>query len=494
VRAFDVISSMARSHLTEPAVEHGGRGQTFGDLLRAASAVAGLVYRAGAREGDLVGLLLARDLRLPVAMLASLQLGTTFVPLSEKYPRERWASLIRRHAIRYVITSPELAPGLPDDTTPILLRDATSFHGVEAPGPARGQAPPYVIFTSGSTGEPKGVIIREAALLNLITWAVEQYSPEDRRSVLASTPITFDLSIFEILATLAAGGRIVLVDSILDLLSWPGDLDVSLINTVPSAAKELVRFRRFPRATRVVNLAGEALHQDLVDAIYEAAPEVEKVFNLYGPSEDTTYSTWHLARRGAKATAVPIGRPLPGKHAHLLDEHRIPMPEGTPGEICLSGAGLSAGYLDDPVLTAKKFVTVTAGPLAGERIYCTGDIGSRDASGELTYLGRVDRQVKVRGVRIEPGEIESALRSIAGVEDAAVHKAIDTHGNDHLLAFVTHRDNGSPAPEILEALRVKLPEFMIPSRVEILSSIPLTANGKVDHHRLEAISRELLNL
>jgi non-ribosomal peptide synthetase component F len=283
----------------------------------------------------------------------------------------------------------------------------------------------------------------------------------------------------------------VLVESILDLLAGPLP-DVSLINTVPSAAKELVRFARFPASARVVNLAGEALYQDLVDAIYAVAPHVAKVFNLYGPSEDTTYSTWYLAPRGAGGAAVPIGRALPGKHAHLLDEQFSPSPADTPGEVCMAGDGLSAGYLDDAELTARKFVVIADGPLAGTRVYRTGDIGARNANGELTYLGRVDRQVKVRGVRIEPGEIESALRAITGVRDAAVHKAVDAHKNDHLLAFVTVGDATVVPGEIGRALRGKLPEVMLPARIEVLPTIPLTANGKVDHLELAAIARALL--
>jgi len=492
VRAFEVFAGAARARLTEPAVEHGGRGLTFGDLLHAAGAVAGLAHQAGARPGDLVGLLLPRDFRLPAAMFASLRLGTTFVPLSDQYPPERLESLIQRYGIRLVLTSPELAPRLPAQAARVELARPTSFGDVPPPAPPAGEAPPYVIFTSGSMGEPKGVVIRESSLLNLISWTAERYSPGERRAVLASTPITFDLSIFEIVATLACGGRIVLVGSALDLLSGPGELDVSLINTVPSAARELVRFRRFPRATRVVNLAGEALHQDLVDAIHEAAPQVEKVYNLYGPSEDTTYSTEHLARRGARAGAVPIGRPLPGKRAHLLDERLMPVPPGSPGEVCLSGEGLAAGYLGDPELTARKFVTAPEGPLRGERLYRTGDLASADEGGALTYLGRIDRQIKVRGVRIEPGEIECALRGIAGVNDAAVSKVSDMHGNDQLLAFVVHRDGNGATERLMSALRAKLPEFMLPSRIEYLPSIPLTSNGKVDHQRLQAMSHDLV--
>lgn len=493
---FQLLSQTARARTTEVAVVQGDLEHSFGDLLSAIHAIASLGRETGVGEGDLLGLLLPRDLRLPAAMFASLGLGATFVPLSEKYPRERLDWLLERHRIRHVVTSPELAPRLPDAAVPIVLPSTTFDMEADPPGQPSGQAPPYIIFTSGSTGDPKGVIIRESSLLNLITWAAERYSPEERRAVLASTPTTFDLSIFELIATLCNGGRIVLVDSILDLLSGPTNVDVSLINTVPSAARELVRFRRFPEATRVVNLAGEALHQDLVDDIYDVASGVEKVFNLYGPSEDTTYSTEYLAPRGASENAVPIGKALPGKHAHLLDEQLFPVADDEAGEVCLSGAGLAAGYLNDPELTAKKFVQPTRGPLQGKRIYRTGDLASRGPAGQLTYLGRIDRQIKVRGVRIEPGEIESELRRIPGVHESAVTKITDETGNDHLLTFVARTDEapgaGLTADGVLETLRTKLPAFMIPSRVEFLQTIPLTSNGKVDYRRLEALGKKLL--
>ncbi|MET0403136.1 MAG: amino acid adenylation domain-containing protein, partial [Cystobacter sp.] len=488
---IELFQKICRAHPTETAVEVKGERYTYERFHRIVQSIALEATRRGVRPGDLVGLLLPRDVRLPAAMFASLGLGTTFVPLIDKYPKERIEALIKMHGIKHVFTARELLPLLPaSGHDAILLPVSEEVSGEWTPARAEGDRPLYVIFTSGSTGLPKGVLIQESNLLNLIAWAGSCYTPEERRSVLAATPITFDLSIYELICTLCQGGKMVLVDSVLDLLSQEGTLDVTLINTVPSAAKELVRFNKFPRATRVVNLAGEALFQDLVSAIY-AVGTVDKVFNLYGPSEDTTYSTGYLAQRVSAEKAVKIGQSLPGKVSYVLDDSLRPVADGESGEVCLGGEGLAAGYLNDPEMTAKKFVTVAEGPLAGQRLYRTGDLGKRDPQGELLYLGRLDRQIKVRGVRIEPGEVEVALRSLDGILDAAVLKVRDGNGNDHVMAFVATLRADLSSETILEQVRGKVPEFMIPSRVEKLETLPLNTNGKVNHLELEAIGRKL---
>jgi amino acid adenylation domain-containing protein len=488
---IELFQKVCREHAADTAVEVGGQRYTYEQFHRFVQSIAQEAARRGVKAGDLVGILLPRDVRLPAAKFASLGLGTIFVPLIDKYPRERIEALTKMHGIRYVFTSEELLPLLGADCQPIVV-PPTGFTaaGDWTPAKPQGDRSLYVIFTSGSTGLPKGVLIQESSLLNLIEWTKGCYTPEELRSVLAATLTTFDLSIFELICTLCLGGKIVLVNSVLDLLSHEGELDVTLINTVPSAAKELVRFNKFPKATRVVNLAGEALFQDLVSAIY-AVGTVDKVFNLYGPSEDTTYSTGYLAQRSSPDKAVKIGVSLPGKVSYILDEQLQPLPDGEAGEICLGGEGLSAGYLNDAELTAKKFVTVPSGPLKGVRLYKTGDLGKRDEQGELRYLGRVDRQIKVRGVRIEPGEVESALRSIDGVLDAAVMKIRDGNSNDHLVAFVATQRTDLRSEAILDAMASKVPEFMVPSRVEQLRTIPLNTNGKVNYLELEVIGRKL---
>ncbi|RKH34337.1 amino acid adenylation domain-containing protein, partial [Corallococcus llansteffanensis] len=273
----------------------------------------------------------------------------------------------------------------------------------------------YLIYTSGSTGRPKGVAVTHRNAVAFLTWAQETFEEEETKAVLAATSLNFDLSVFELFAPLVRGGSVVVVRNALQLAEAPLDAEVTLINTVPSAMAQLVRLGAVPPSVRVVNLAGEALPETLAKQVY-GVPTVRKLYNLYGPSEDTTYSTWSLVGR----EEVPnIGRPLTNTRAYVLDTYLQPVPVGVAGELYLAGEGQARGYLLRPELTAEKFLPEVHGP-AGSRMYRTGDRVRYRADGVLEYLGRVDFQVKVRGFRIELGEVESALRQQEAVKDAVV--------------------------------------------------------------------------
>lgn len=498
---FARFEQVCRSNAQAVALESAEHRLTYAQLHDRVASIGARLAAAGVTPGTLLGIFLPRDVRLPAALLASLGSGAVYVPLTEKYPPERLREIIETHGIEHVVTTEALASQLPASCGKIVLPAEGSETAGPQPAGERADwrpagerarnAPVYVVFTSGSTGTPKGVLIGERNLGNLIDWYAASFSAEQRRSVLASTQITFDLSVFELICTLCTGSKVVIVENVLQLLDEGAPCDVSLINTVPSAARELVRHRKFPAAARVVNLAGEALYQDLVDDIYEAAPQLEQVFNLYGPSEDTTYSTGHAVPRGGASRTVSIGRSLPGKRAHILSDALTPVAPGEVGEICLSGEGVALGYLNDATLTAEKFPTIGHGPLAGERVYRTGDLGSIDGDGLLRYLGRADRQVKVRGVRIEPGEVEVALRSIDGIADAAVVKIVDAANNDQLVALVVAQPSCPAEHAILDRLQALIPAFMVPSRVERIDAIPLNGNGKTDRTKLEQIAGAL---
>ncbi len=233
--------------------------------------------------------------------------------------------------------------------------------------------------------------------------------------MLASTSISFDLSVYEIFVTLSTGGRLVLVENALDVVGNAAVDGVRLINTVPSAAAELLRLDAIPPSVRTINLAGEPLAQQLVGQLYDL-PFVQDVYDLYGPTEDTTYSTFTRRVPGGVAT---IGRPIDNTQAYVLDEFLNPTPQGVPGEVYLAGAGLARGYLNRPDLTAERFLPDPFGGPGG-RMYRTGDLARYRADGTLQYLGRIDHQVKLRGFRIELGEIETALEACEGVAKALV--------------------------------------------------------------------------
>jgi len=373
--------------------------------------------------------------------------------------------------------------------------------GGRAADPVRGHGDTaaYLIYTSGSTGEPKGVVVCHASAVAMVRWALTVFPPADLQRVLAATSIAFDISVFELFVPLSVGGAVVLAENALALPDLPAANEVTLINTVPSAMAELVRSGAVPPSVRTVNLAGEALPRDLADAVHRI-PGVERVFNLYGPSEATVYSTAARLDKGDPRSPA-IGRPITGTRAYVLDRAMQPVPIGIPGELYLRGAGLARGYLRQPDATAEKWVPnpffpaglPSPGDRAGgagrgaggegpSRLYRTGDLVRLRADGNLDFLGRIDHQVKVRGFRIELGEIETALRLLPGVRAAAV--LVCGEGSERsLAAFVT----GAPdltATDLRENLAKRLPAHMVPSSFAILDALPLSPNGKVDRKAL----------
>ena len=342
----------------------------------------------------------------------------------------------------------------------------------------------YVIYTSGSTGQPKGVGISHRSASTLLRWAHETFSPADLARTLAATSVCFDLSIFELFAPLTSGGAVVLADDALGLATLPHRAEVTLVNTVPSAMSELVRTGALPAGVRVVNLAGEALSQRLVDELY--AQGVGQVWNLYGPTEDTTYSTAALVRAGTRPS---IGRAIANTRAYVLDAWQRPVAAGVTGELYLAGAGLARGYAGRGAQTAERFVPDPYGHAAGGRMYRTGDMVRHGADGELEYVGRMDQQVKVRGYRIELGEVEAALGAVAGVQECVVAAVAGAGGEgQRLIGYVVAEVAGAEVAsgELRRALSGRLPEYMIPTGYVWMAALPQTANGKVDRRRLPA--------
>ncbi|HEV2736910.1 MAG TPA: amino acid adenylation domain-containing protein, partial [Longimicrobiaceae bacterium] len=339
-------------------------------------------------------------------------------------------------------------------------------------------------YTSGSTGTPKGVQIEHRSAVALLRWCREVYTPAGCAGVLGSTSVCFDMSVFEVFHTLGVGGTLVLAENALELPRIPARDRVTLVNTVPSAAAELLRTGGIPASVRTVNLGGEALKGSLAQGLY-ALPHVESVYNLYGPTEDTTYSTWLRVERSA-AREPTLGRPVTGTRVHLLGAELDAVPAGEAGEVYLAGEGLARDYLGRPELTAEKYLPDPFSREPGARMYRVGDLGRILPDGELEYLGRVDHQVKVRGFRVELGEIETTLETHPAVREAAVAARDDGAGGTLLAAYFVPL-GGAPAPAGLRAhLRERLPEYMVPSAFVALERFPLTPSGKVDRRALPA--------
>jgi amino acid adenylation domain-containing protein len=466
---------------------------SYGDLARRAHAVAHRLRGLGVGPGVRVGIFLDRRPDLLAAILGTLQAGGTYVPLDPAYPQDRVAFMLADSGAAVVVCRDELAGRLPDGDAVRLSVDAIGEGEGEAPSP---QGAPgggadqvaYLIYTSGSTGRPKGVAISHASAAAMIGWAAATLPPGDLAGVLCSTSVCFDLSVYEIFLPLATGGAVVLAADALALPRLLAARRVTLVNTVPSAMEQLLRDAALPPSVRTVNLAGEPLQRELVERIY-ATGLVERVYNLYGPSEDTTYSTWEKVPRGA-GLPVTIGRPVDGSRAWVVDRGLRPVGVGVPGELLLGGAGVARGYHQRPGLTAGRFVPDPFGPDVGGRLYRTGDLVRWRADGRLDFLGRIDHQVKVRGFRIELGEIEAGLEAQAGVRRSVVvvRRSAGADGEPQIVAYwVPEPADGAEtvsAETLRAALAERMPAYMLPSHLVRLEEMPLTPNGKVDRKAL----------
>src|SRR5579885_726636 len=469
------------------ALSAGGHQLTYDQLNCQANRLAHLLRRRGIGPEHLVGLCLSRTLELVVGLLAILKAGAAYVPLDPTYPRERLAFTIQDAGLALVLTQRELVDQMPFSADQALCLDDPALYAGESPDniaqAMSNKHLAYVIYTSGSTGRPKGVCISHWSAVIFLLWARQQFSDEELAGVLFGTSICFDLSIFELFAPLSWGGKVILASTVLDLPALAESEQVTLLNTVPSAAAALLNGTGLPASILTVNLAGEALTRDLVQSIYQQSG-VQRVCNLYGPTEDTTYSTW--ATISAKEQgAVPIGRPLAQTQAYIVDAHMQPVPVGIAGELYLGGDGQARGYLNRPDLTAERFIPAPFSATPGRRLYKTGDLARYRPDGTIDYLGRLDHQVKVRGFRIELGEIEARLRQHPAVEDVVVVAWEERPGEKRLVAYVVARaTHAVDASTLRQYLLDILPAYMIPSFFIVLDSLPRTENGKVDRKAL----------
>jgi amino acid adenylation domain-containing protein len=422
-------------------------------------------------------------------LLGILKAGGCYVPLDPTYPSERLNLMLEDAQAPVLLTQSHLADRVDPAHSRVVCLDeewqmiaADNHNNVAAPVMPENLA--YVIYTSGSTGKPKGVAIQHRSGAALLHWGRETFSTAELAGVLASTSICFDLSVFEMFQPLSVGGTVIVTSNALDLAQFTGSDDITLVNTVPSAMRELIRSKGVPASVKTVNLAGEALQDSLVKQIYELE-NVERVVNLYGPSEDTTYSTYAVIQRD-EGELVTIGKPIANTQAYVLDEEMRAVPIGVPGELWLGGEGLARGYLRRPEMTAERFVPDPCSQRGGARAYRTGDQVRWRNDGNLEFLGRLDHQVKLRGYRIELGEIEAALLDCGILEQAVVVARGGEEADKKLVAYLVFKDrrNQTDLNQLRVQLRTRLPEYMVPSAFVLLDELPLTANGKLNRKAL----------
>ncbi|HEV2735904.1 MAG TPA: amino acid adenylation domain-containing protein, partial [Longimicrobiaceae bacterium] len=485
LRVHDLFAAQAARTPDAVAVSWRGERTTYAELERRANRVANALRRRGVGPETRVGVCMGRTPELLAALLGVLGAGGAYVPLDPAYPRERLAWMVEDAGIRVVLTEARWADGLPDNASDVLVleREGDALAAEPETAPESGVLPEnlsHVIFTSGSTGRPKGVMIRHSSVVVLLHWLREVITDEERSCVLFATSINFDVSVAEVFGTLCWGGKLVLVENALELPA-AGE-PVVCASMVPSAAAELLHGGGIPASVRTLNLGGEALPAALARALYDLGT-VAKVGNLYGPTEDTTYSTYSRVERGA--AQVLVGRPVANTRAYVLDRHRQPVPAGVAGEMYLAGDGLARGYASRPGLTAERFLPDPFGE-PGARMYRVMDRVRHRPDGELEYLGRTDFQVKVRGFRIEPGEIEAALLGHPAVRAAVAVVREDGPARGALVAYVAADEPPPTAAELRGLLKRSLPEYMVPGAFVVLEALPLTPSGKVDRRALPA--------
>ncbi len=490
------IAEQAARTPDDTAAVYEGESLTYGELLASARRLARRLRAQGVGPDVAVGMFAERSLEMVVGLLAILEAGGAYLPLDPAYPADRLAYMVADAAAPVILAQDRLLARLPGHGAVVVSLDGTARKDAAPepalPGGAGADNLAYVIYTSGSTGRPKGTMNSHRGIVNRLLWMQGEYGLTAEDRVLQKTPFSFDVSVWEFFWPLLTGARLVMAvpgghQDPAYLAATIAKEGITTLHFVPSLLRVFVDAPGLEACTslRRVMASGEALPLDLVRKFHDRL--TAELHNLYGPTEaavDVTY--WACAREDGRGV-VPIGRPVANTRIVVLDGEGRPAPVGVPGELHIGGVQLARGYWKRPDLTAEKFVP---DPLAslwsdpGARLYRTGDLARTLADGAVEFLGRIDHQVKLRGLRIELGEIEAALDELPGVKAAVVMARADG-GETRLVAYVV----ADPAPELSEIRTVlsrSLPEYMLPSALVVLAAMPLTPSGKVDRKALPA--------
>ena len=468
------------------AVTFEGESLGYRALDRRANQLARRLRRMGVGSEEVVGIAVERSLDMVVALLAVLKSGAAYLPLDPAFPQKRLADMLDDARPRVILTQESVRASLPATAAEKLCLDSLDLAG-ESKEPVSvavdAEQLAYLIYTSGSTGRPKGVQITHRALSNFLDAMADQPGLEPTDVLLSVTTLSFDIAGLELYLPLTTGARVELVggDTAADGTRLHERLVASgatVMQATPATWRLLLE-AGWAGPLRVL-CGGEALTGDLAGELLRRGASV---WNLYGPTETTIWSTVH--RVGQPEPVAPLGRPIANTRVYVRDEAGWLVPAGVPGELYIGGAGVARGYRNRPDLTAERFVPDPWGDEPGARLYRTGDLVRWRSDGVLEFLGRTDHQVKVRGFRIELGEIESALLEVAAVKQAVVVPRENGTGDMQLVAYVVFGPGvESTVTELRASLRERLPAYMVPSSFAVLDSLPLTPNGKVDRTAL----------
>ncbi|HEX7047614.1 MAG TPA: amino acid adenylation domain-containing protein [Gammaproteobacteria bacterium] len=484
----------------EIAISSGEQQRDYATLAREASCVTSLLRERGIGRGDIVGVLLERDARLPAILLGVLDAGAAYLPIDPETPQARVQWMLEDAAAKLVISTVSSSAALKEfggEVIDLSLSDLNEQSGVHEQEitPATPDDPAYVIYTSGSTGKPKGVVVPHRAVANFLRAMQELLRVDDRDHVMALTTLSFDIAVLELWLPLMSGARIGIVSREIAregdaLLEWVTREKPTVMQATPATWQLLLGAGWKGNANARLLSGGEALPTPLARELFSRSREL---WNVYGPTETTVWSTAERVSEGDDP--ISIGRPIANTQVFVLDPSGQPTPPGVPGELCIGGEGVTLGYLNRPELTRERFIPDTVSrPVPGKNasgamLYRTGDRVRFDLKGRLEYLGRVDFQIKLRGHRIEPGEIEAALEALPAVERAVVIvRQFDADGTDQrLVAYVTLQPGvRTSVDELREPLRQQLPAYMLPQHFVALDVMPLTPAGKINRKALPA--------
>lgn len=513
----EMFQQSAAEHASHVAIASKDRELTYAQVEAWSNNVANHLLELGAGKGSIVYLAVETSFGAVAAMLAVLKVGGVFVPVDPQQPEARLRVLTERVVPAFVLTEKRALPAVLEKlvvNVPIVTIDLDE-PGDEGPalvppraedGAVRGSPPPpmvsepddpcYVYFTSGSTGQPKAITGRLKAIDHFIRWEIDTFGLQPGCRVSQLTSLVFDAFLRDAFTTLCAGGTICVPDSrddVLDarrLIGWLDRSQVELVHAVPSLFRtilaEPLTAELFP-ALRYVLLAGEPLLPSDVRRWTEVFGDRIQLVNLYGPTETTMVKLFYLVRpEDAARRSVPVGRAMAGARALVIDENGRPAALGAVGEIYIRTEFRTLGYYNDPELTAQVFVPNPAGRDPSDIVYRTGDLGRMLDDGNIEFLGRKDQQVKIRGVRVELGEIESALLATGLVSEAAAVSRSDRLGNAYLCAYIVLKDEGKDLEELRRAVSAALPSYLVPSTFMKVERMPRTSTGKIDRKALPA--------
>lgn len=486
----------------------GDQQLTYSCLNSRANQLAHSLQRLGVGVDTKVGICIERSLATIIGVLGILKAGGGYIPLDPAYPVQRLTLMLKAADVSVLITEQKSTLSSLADTLQIVHLDTLEFADS---GPSC-ENPPltttedrlfYIIYTSGSTGQPKGVAVYQRGFAHLLSWFTTEFALTSRDRILVISSLSFDLTQKNLFAPLLVGAQLHLLDAanhdVAALVQTVEQHHITLLNCTPSAFYLVMDYTTKlqspqPTSLRCVCLGGEAILEQKIREWLKATRLPLEVVNTYGPTECTDISTFYRMQdtMDADKLTVPIGKPVANTRVYILDEAQQFLPVGAIGELYVAGAGVGMGYVNDVCLTASRFLPDPFSDRPGERMYRTGDLARYLAGGTIEFLGRNDRQVKLRGFRIDPAEIEVTLMQYEKLDASIVMVKEDKSGAQRLIAFVVSRQNPPPTDyELRDYLRERLPEFMLPSAFVVLPALPLTPNGKIDHQALSSINPPL---